>query len=568
MRCAPERRQRVSFRLPGPTATPSSTPPCVLARAIGRWSRRTIALVAALLLAACNPAQGPGAGTAGTRHMAPEISGEPTAADPAISVEPTPAAPAIAEEPTPAEPASSVVDAPAQGAASGAKQQPGYRASLYDTVWPVDMANLNRTNAVVGAGLPSGFACEQVRVDTVEMPFPAFAYTRDLDEVFVLGGLSTLLSEYDAKIDGRLPGLAVRQPHLTKYDPTTGRTLQLDLTRGTGFPYLGGALVHENGYVYVVSQAYLYKIDPETMKIADGVELPRADVPGGPDTTTYNGLSASRTGDLLTKFFTVGADASTFMAIDPDTLEITASADHPGASPRLTVDLLESGEEHLYHLNQQTTYRFEIGKDALTFDEDWVARFDPYQTGLDENKEPTSPVIAQGRVHYTTNTTFTATEPMRIFWQDAEASYSEADPPLTGPEMLEGVEGAGWNFFHLSIDDLSGTIIGMDQGTGTMAALKVKDDGGLDHLWQKPLAVSARPAIVSDRQQVYATDLVDGRNHLVVLDLRTGDELCRVATPARRATISTIVVSAANEVYFASNEPGAETGLFHRFYLP
>lgn len=536
-----------------------------------------LALVALLALAGCST----GVGTAGDHSAtppepesageptsdSPAVSGEPTSADPAISDEPTPDEPAISDEPTPDEPASSAIDAPDDRENDPATKQPGYRASLYDTVWPVDMANLNRTNAVVGAGLPRRAACEDVRVDTVEMPFPSFAYTRDLDEVFVLGGLSSLLSEFDAKIDGLPPGRAVREPHLTKYVPQTGETTQLDLTRGRGFPYIGGALMHENGYVYVVSQAYVYKIDPATMTIVEGAELPLAPAPGD-DFTIYNGLSASRTGVLLTKFFTANTDASTFMAIDPDSLEITARVDHPGASPRLTVDVLESGEEHLYHLNQQTTYRFRIGEDELTFDEDWVARFDPYQTGLDENKEPTSPVIAQGRVHYTTNTTFTATEPMRIFWQDAEASYAESDPPLTGPEMLEGVEEAGWNFFHLSIDDPTGTIVGMDQNTGTIAAMRVRDDGGLEHLWQKPLAVSARPAIVSDRQQVYATDLVDGRNELVVLDLSTGDELCRVATPARRATISTIIVSAADEVYFASNEPGSDTGLFHRFYLP
>ena len=60
----------------------------------------------------------------------------------------------------------------------------------------------------------------------------------------------------------------------------------------------------------------------------------------------------------------------------------------------------------------------------------------------------------------------------------------------------------------------------------------------------------------------------NGRNHLVVLNLTSGKELCRVATPATRATVSTIVVSTANEVYFGSNEPGSESGLFHRFYIP
>ncbi|MEZ4868305.1 MAG: hypothetical protein R3C14_43655 [Caldilineaceae bacterium] len=93
-------------------------------------------------------------------------------------------------------------------------------------------------------------------------------------------------------------------------------------------------------------------------------------------------------------------------------------------------------------------------------------------------------------------------------------------------------------------------------------------DNAIERLWQVNITTSARPVIVSDREMVYATDFVDGRDHLVVLDLSTGEELLRVPTPAARATIATIVVSTANEVYYGSNEPGQAIGLFHRIYVP
>jgi outer membrane protein assembly factor BamB len=446
-------------------------------------------------------------------------------------------------------------------------EQPGYRASLYGTTWPVDMANLNRSNTVVNAGLPQGFTCEEVHVDTVEMPFPVFAYTRDIDEVFVLGGLPMVLDKYVSDIDGQSAGSSPTQPHLTKYNPQTGETIQLDLTMGNEFPYIGGAMVHENGYVYVVSQAYLYKINPDSMTIAAGRELPKAPFPGN-FVTIYNGLSTSSSGELLTKFFTPLSRASTFFSIDPDTLEINATVDYPGASPRLTVHQLDNGEEYLYHLNRFTTFRFRIHDGELTLDEEWLSPFDPYETGEEENEEPTSPVIAQGRVHYTTNTMRDAEEPMRIFWQEIEVRYSPDDPPLSGEALLSGPDGPGWSFFHLAIDDVSGMIVAVDQGAGALVAVKIRKDGTLERLWQKPYTVSARPVIVSDREYVYATDYAQGCNYLVVLDLHSGEELCRVATPANRATVATIIVSAANEVYFGSNEPGRETGLFHRFYVP
>lgn len=446
-------------------------------------------------------------------------------------------------------------------------EQPGYRAPLYPSAWPADMANLNRSNCVVDAGLPVGTKSADVRVDTVEMPFPVFSYTRNLDEVFVLGGLPKVLDEYVSRIDGLPASRTPAEPHLTKYNPKTGETTRLGLDRGKGFPYIGGALIHRNGYVYVVSQAYLYKVNPDTMTIAAGRDLPLAPFPGSL-VTIYNGLSASGSGELLTKYFSGLTGVSRFLLIDPNTLEIEASVDYPGASPRLTVDESADGKEYLYHLNRYETFRFSIGQGSLTLDEDWISRYDPYGAGKKKNAEPTSPVVVDGRVYYTTNTKTDATGPMRIFWQDRDAPYSVEGPPLSGEELIPGSDVPGWSFFHLAIDEDSGIIVAVDQGSKALVAVRCLEDGSVSYLWKKAYAVSARPVIVSDRRQVYATDYRDGHNYLVMVDLITGEELLRVATPASRATVSTIVVSAADEVYFGSNEPGRPTGLFHRFFVP
>ena len=157
---------------------------------------------------------------------------------------------------------------------------------------------------------------------------------------------------------------------------------------------------------------------------------------------------------------------------------------------------------------------------------------------------------------------------MHIFWQEIDARYSLEAPPLTGPELFEDAKSGGWSFFHLSIDERTGIILGNDQGNGLLTAVRVVGDNAIERLWQANITTSARPVIVSDREMVYATDFVDGRDHLVVLDLQTGEELLRIPTPATRATIATIVVSTANEVYYGSNEPGQASGLFHRIYVP
>lgn len=88
----------------------------------------------------------------------------------------------------------------------------------------------------------------------------------------------------------------------------------------------------------------------------------------------------------------------------------------------------------------------------------------------------------------------------------------------------------------------TGIIIGNDQGNGLLTAVRVIGDNEIERLWQIELHTSARPVIVSDREVVYANDFVDGRDHLVVLDLMTGEEILRVPTPATRATIATSVI--------------------------
>lgn len=441
-------------------------------------------------------------------------------------------------------------------------EQPGYRASLYPSVWPADMANLNRSNAIVNAGLPRDARAEDIAVETVEMPFPVFSYIRNDDKVFVIGGTPFFLDRYVAATDGQRRGRNTAEAHITRYNPQTGEQIRLPLDRGNTLAYVGGALMHANGFVYAISQSHLYRIDADTMTIVNSADLPTVPFPRA-RSTIYNGLSVGRDGYLLTKYFSPISDVSEFLVIDPDTLEVVSSTSYPGASPRLALSEFE-GQEYLYHLNTSETFRMRLDGTDLSIDESWLSRYD---TGAPENEEPTSPVIVGERAHYTTNTSFNAPEPMMIFWQSVADSYPPAGEPLRGQALFESAEDGGFSFFHLSIDAVTGIIIGNDQGNGLLAAVRITAEGSLERQWERAYRVSARPMIVSDRQMVYATDYQDGRNHLIVLDLTSGEELFRVPTPATRATIATIVAGTNNEVYFGSNEPGEEVGLYHRIFV-
>jgi hypothetical protein len=179
-------------------------------------------------------------------------------------------------------------------------------------------------------------------------------------------------------------------------------------------------------------------------------------------------------------------------------------------------------------------------------------------------------VIVKGEVHYTTNTLpDDSTEPMRVFWQDISATYTPDMPPITGPLHFKNPGNSpGWSFSGLTADDVSGILVGNDQANGWVNAYLPKSDGEIDILWQRDLRTSNHPSIVSDREMVYVTDYVDGHNHLVVLDLLSGEELLRIPTPATRASLSNIVHTTNNETFFTSYEPGEQTGFVLRLYVP
>jgi len=454
-------------------------------------------------------------------------------------------------------------------------QQPGYRAGTYPTTWPVDMANLNRTNTVVDAGLPKGFDPKLLRVESINMPFPTFAYTRDKDQVFVLGGVPYILDMYDSDIKTGDPGQPnpiyynKSVPYLMKINPLTLDTLRVNLNGGGGSNYVGGALVHENGFVYAVVKALLFKIDPSNMKILDSLHLPLP----GLGNTVYNGLAVSANGNIVTKstiFGTAKGDNS-FILVDPDSLKIKFKLAQETASPRLTLSNDSLGNEYIYHLNLNYTYRMKVLKDSLAIDSLWMAAYAPY--GTIDNEEPTSPVIAYNKVHYTTNTVFSADNSMKIFWQDTDRTYYSDRDTLGGDYMFKDTIKKGYNSFHLSIDDvITNIIIGSDQGNGTIAGLRINASNQLERIWEKSYNISARPAIVADRKMVYLnhfehTSETEGSDYFIVLDLITGKELARIKTPATSPTIATIVVGMNNDVYYCSNEPGTKNGFFHRFYI-
>ena len=445
---------------------------------------------------------------------------------------------------------------------ASATEEIGYRAGLYDTAFPTDRVDLNAGKVVLEGGFPRDTTVDDVAIDIIEMPYPVILYTREPDEIFVFGGTPLGIEDYVSLADGLPTGENETTPYFAKYNPNTGETIYLDLDRGQGVPYLGGGLIHANGYVYAVFQSHLYKIEPETMTIDVSVALPTADFG-----TIYNGLLTSSTGELILKSFSPLGGTPNISLIDPDTLETTFFMECDCATARLAVSQLDNGEEYLYHLNRSQTFRWLIEPGSLTLDEDWIVGYDPTGMGVDMNDEPTSPVIVDGTIYYTTNTNTDASTPMRVFWQDTEATYTPDMPPLEGPLLFEGVETSGWSFTGIGGVDTSGVVFVTDQANGLLVAFRLTDDDEFERLWQREMT-TLQSTISSQYGTIYVTDFQDGVNHLVVLDVMTGEELLRIPTPATRASIGSIIFGENGDVYLAANEPGQPAGFLVRFYIP
>lgn len=445
-------------------------------------------------------------------------------------------------------------------------QQHGYREGCYPTTWPVDMANGNRSSCITDAGFPAQPDSALIAYSSIQLPFPVFCYSRDPDEVFVMGGTPLILYNYCKAIETGSPTapgstyLSQFTPYLAKINPSSLNTQIVSLNGGNAINYIGGALVHANGFVYAVAAGRLFKIQSSPFQVVTAVNLPTS---GLAQLNVFNGLSVSRSGRIIAKAYNQSTGQGLFLLIDESSLNVLHQIPATMASPRLTVDT-HINREFIYHLNQSETYRIEVVNDSLKPDSTWTAAYNAY--GDNSQSEPTSPVVAGNRVFYTTNTLYSATKPMKIFWQYKNQTYDKTMDTLQADFLHSDTLNPGWSFFHLSIDDsLSDIVVGNDQKNGTISASRVTSVGAYQQLWEKSLQTSARPAIVADRNLVYVNDYVNGFDHLVVLDLQTGQELARKKTNATKPTIGTIIVTPDDYVIYASNEAGNLSGLLNIF---
>ena len=462
------------------------------------------------------------------------------------------------------------------------------RAGYYETVWPSEHTDLWRSHAVSNVGLPADFDPAKLTVTTANLNLPVWGYTRAKDEVFVIGGSPAMLELFTQMIknggtdESKIEALsevdikeAVKSsmnsvPYMAKVNPLTMQVTQVDLTEGSTINYTGGLLMHENGFVYGVSRSYLYKVDPETMQIVASAPLPLVgDSKEEKFWTTYNGMQVIASGELVIKGFYFLNSVSVngwLLLVNPDTLEIDVQQSEALSSARLTIQQAADGSATLYQVNATQSLRFKITDTAFLLDDEWTRT---YRTADDGTTQASSPLLfgKVGQIVFADNTAPGATTPINLYDQPVNV----ADLPAT----LEGINAfdsdlPGFNFFMVAGDPFeTQTLVYYDPINNLLGAHTVLSDGTLQRLWEinDVYKVSASPAIVPDRDLLYIDNYQNGTDSFVVLRLSTGEELASVPLSANLPTIGTIFLGMNEDVYILSSEAGTNNGLISRIFL-
>lgn len=421
----------------------------------------------------------------------------------------------------------------------------------------------------INMGLPETFNPNELSIQSIQLPYPVLTYPADSNEIYVIGGQPFTLDLFvDQILTGTsgafdLPYYSQFSPYIVKINPLTLDTMYLDLLGGPGIPYVGGVVSHPNGFIYAIARARLFKINPANMSIVSFVDLPLIS-----PFSIYNGINVASNGNLITKSFILNNYTNgDFLMIDPDSLLTIDLLNTEVGTARINFACDSLGNEYIYHINQNYTYRIEITTDSLKIDTSWQASYRPYNAP--NITEPTSPRMLNNHVIYTTNTTPNSTKPMKIFWQDKNLSYNVNSDTLESLFMFSDTVSRGLSFFGLTTDEESGIFVGIDQVNGKIAAYSIDSLNQLLYLWEKNYGVTSIPAINGNTGLVYINDFDQAQNidHIVILDLFDGTEIARIVTPGTVPSISNLVAGAYNDIYYCSNETGESLGYFHRVTL-
>jgi hypothetical protein len=389
---------------------------------------------------------------------------------------------------------------------------------LYDSPFPSENYNGPATNCSPYDGL-----LEPNLAETIEKQglYPAaFCFvSREPDELYVIAGM------------GPIPN------YIAKVNPLTLDLIKkTELNLGTADYWPPSIVIHANGYIYVTAQNICYKLTPD-IDIVSYYILPIID-------GKYNSMKAFSDGNLICKG--LGSTYSSVTLLDQNLKPIIPELVLPEKSyGRLAVHI-RNNKEYLYVTCDTILLRYQYIPGAmprLEKDKGWSYKYrrasSRLQTGggvasfIDDNAyfvdNASSNPKPLGPIHL-----------MRVNLDDSRDAQRF---------MPFGRLRRGYRFNKHLTDPINGIIVVGDTTNSKMAGYRYLGNNEFEELWLKDYESGIVCSSSSSTKQLYVTDLKDGYDNIVILDIETGEELNRIVTSSTYISLAGVTFGWNNDVF-------------------
>lgn len=420
---------------------------------------------------------------------------------------------------------------------------PGY----YESPWPVECGGNRRQKASVG-GLYArgGTAAVTTRRDD---RWHVMAIRRAAGEVY---------------LGGTMPAWSGPEPYgwLQKIAPETLEPMVESPPLPAGdHVWCGAIAAHDNGDIYKVNGCYLHRLDPDCQVVAER-RLPVDQA--------HNGLLILSDGSIVTKDLRLaGQGPSTVTRLTPDGLELLGPplALPEGSMGRIASDITAEGE-FIYIPGVEHVWRIRVETDRMTIDSEWSPKYraeggaqglswDGCLSGgslwLMDNGD-----IDSLRAIYGTHPNGRFDAPSNRLswrrpapWQGAQRLLKVS---LDDGEIDEiapfGAPGGGIIAPPVHVPEHA-MCIAWDSINGGLAGI---EDGpeGLRLAWRVDARPSMQPVVFPESGELVTNDFRDDGDHLIVVDIPSGEILDRVHTGSRVANGMFLTPGWARDIYYCS----------------
>jgi len=420
---------------------------------------------------------------------------------------------------------------------------PGY----YPSPWPVECGGNRRQKAAAGALFAGNRAAKVTTVRNGR--WNVMMIRRAAGELF---------------LGGTLPAFTGPAPFgwLQRLDPGDLSVIEESPPLLCGdHVWCGAIAAHENGDIYKVNGSYLHRLD-RNCQIVTERKLPIDQA--------HNGLLILSDGSIITKDLRLAAQGpSTITRLSADGLDLIGPplALPEGSMGRIASDLTADGE-FIYIPGIERVWRLRVTADRLIIDDSWTPK---YRTAGGDQGLSWDSCISTGALWLMDNGDIDSLR--AIYSQHPNGRFEAPDErlswrrpaPWKGRQRLLKIaltdskvdeitpfETPGGGIIappvHIPEHDMA---IAWDSINGGLAGIDTAGES-LRVAWTLEARPSMQPVVFPESAELVINDFQDGEDFLIVVDIRSGKLLSRVATGSRVANGMFLTPGEDRDIYYCS----------------